>query len=147
MIFLSVAFIFQWLFSFFFFVLTYQTLWRATKFKDMKALLTWIFWSHCDFLKEEETWITSTDKCSHRFCLKHVFLTLISLIKNVRLGSTVVEIELKIELQCLWYMQNNRVPMGKLNKLKLNWALLLLVRSHNIFGKVGLTLQLFLCIS
>ena len=63
----------------------------------------------------------------HRFCLKHVFLTLISLIKNVRLGSTVVEIELKIELQCLGYMQNNRAPMGKLNKLKLNWALFLLI--------------------
>ena len=68
-IFLSVAFIFQWLFFFsnLLSVLTDQTLWRATKFKDMEALLTWIFWSHCDFLKEEETWITSTDKCSHRF--------------------------------------------------------------------------------
>ena len=50
-----------------------------------------------------------------------------------------MEIELKIELQCLGYMQNNRAPMGKLNKLKLNWALCLLVRSHNIFGKVGKT--------
>ena len=57
-------------------------------------------------------------------------LTLNSLIKYARLHSALAEIEMKITLQCLVDILDNRPPKGGINKLKLNWSLCLLEQSH-----------------
>ena len=46
-------------------------------------------WSYCEFLLVAETWGSSS-------FWKHVFITLISLIKIIRLSPTLVGIELKM---------------------------------------------------
>ena len=65
-------------------------------------------------------------------------LTLNSLIKYARLHSALAEIELKITLQCLVDILNNRAPKGWINKLKLNWSLCLLEQSHRSICQGGL---------
>ena len=63
-------------------------------------------------------------------------LTLNSLIKYVRLHCALAEIELKMILQCLVDIQNNRAPIGCIEKL--NWSLCSLVQSHRSICQGGL---------
>ena len=65
-------------------------------------------------------------------------LTLSSLIKYAWLHSALAEIEMKITLQCLVDILNNRAPKGWINKLKLNWSLCLLEQSHRSICQGGL---------
>ena len=65
-------------------------------------------------------------------------LTLNSLIKYMRLPTALCRNELKMILQCLVDIQNNRAPKGWIKKLKLNWSLCSLVQSHRSICQGGL---------